>query len=56
MRAMIAAEAVRSAGRRHRRKALPLLMVLAAPALGACSTSPLETAAAKPAPAAKSSH
>ena len=58
MRATIAAEAARSAGplRRHRRKAIPLLMVLAAPALGACSTSPLETAAAKAAPTAKTSH
>lgn len=52
---MIAAEAVRSAGflHRHRRKAIPLLMVLAAPALGACSVSPVETAATQPALAAK---
>ncbi len=56
MRATIAAQAVRSTGCRHRRKAIPLLMVLAAPALGACSTSPLETAAAKASPAAKTSH
>jgi spore germination cell wall hydrolase CwlJ-like protein len=55
---MIAAEAVRSAGslHRHRRKAIPLLMVLAAPALGACSMSPVETAATKPTPTATKPH
>lgn len=52
---MIAAQAVRSAGslHRHRGKAIPLLMVLAAPALGACSLSPVETAATQAAPVAK---
>ncbi|MDP3410578.1 cell wall hydrolase [Bosea sp. (in: a-proteobacteria)] len=53
---MIAAQAVRSAGSLHRRKAIPLLMVLAAPALGACSLSPVETAATKPTPVAKAPH
>ncbi|WP_439494005.1 cell wall hydrolase [Bosea sp. (in: a-proteobacteria)] len=57
MRAKTAAEAVRSAGfLRHRRKAIPLLMVLAAPALGACSVSPVETAATKPTPTASKPH
>ena len=57
MRAKTAAEAVRSAGfLRHRRKAIPLLMVLAAPALGACSVSPVETAATKPTPTATKPH
>jgi spore germination cell wall hydrolase CwlJ-like protein len=57
MRAKTAAEAVRSAGfLRHRRKAIPLLMVLAAPALGACSLSPVETAATKPTPTATKPH
>lgn len=52
-RAMIAANAVRSRGKsRHRRKAIPLLISLAAPALGACSISPVETAATQ-APVAK---
>jgi spore germination cell wall hydrolase CwlJ-like protein len=57
MRAKTAAEAVRSAGfLRHRRKAIPLLMVLAAPALGACSLSPVETAATKPTTTATKPH
>jgi spore germination cell wall hydrolase CwlJ-like protein len=57
MRAMTAAEAVRSAGfLRHRRKAIPLLIGLAAPALGACSLSPVETAATKPTPTAAKPH
>ncbi|WP_324134456.1 cell wall hydrolase [Bosea sp. (in: a-proteobacteria)] len=57
MRAKTAAEAVRSAGfLRHRRKVIPLLMVLAAPALGACSVSPVETAATKPTPTASKPH
>jgi spore germination cell wall hydrolase CwlJ-like protein len=55
-RAVIAANAVRSTGRsRHRRKAIPLLISLAAPALGACSMSPVETASTA-APAAKQPH
>ncbi|PZN92441.1 MAG: cell wall hydrolase [Hyphomicrobiales bacterium] len=41
---------------RHRRKAIPLLLVLAAPALGACSISPVETASTTAAPAAKAPH
>lgn len=54
---MIAADAVRSAGfLRHRRKAIPLLIGLAAPALGACSLSPVETAATKPTPTATKPH
>jgi spore germination cell wall hydrolase CwlJ-like protein len=57
MRAMIAAQAVRSAGfLRHRRKAIPLLIGLAAPALGACSLSPVETAATKPTQTATKPH
>ena len=55
-RAVIAANAVRSIGRsRSRHKAIPLLISLAAPALGACSMSPVETAAttSTAAPAAK---
>lgn len=52
-RAVIAVSAVRSIGKsHHRRKAIPLLISLAAPALGACSISPVETAATV-APAAK---
>lgn len=44
-RTMIAADAVRSLGKsRHGRKAIPLLISLAAPVLGACSTSPVQTA------------
>jgi spore germination cell wall hydrolase CwlJ-like protein len=55
---MIAAEAVRSAGslRCYRHKAIPLLMILAAPALGACSVSPVETAATKPTTTATKPH
>lgn len=54
-RAVIAADAVRfRALSRHSRKAIPLLITLAAPALGACSMSPVETAATTAAPAAKS--
>ncbi len=57
MRAKTAAEAVGSAGFLcHRRKAIPLLMVLAAPALGACSLSPVETAATQPTPTATRPH
>ncbi|MGO4739919.1 cell wall hydrolase [Bosea sp. 2KB_26] len=53
-RAVIAANAVRSIGlRRPGRKAIPLLISLAAPALGACSMSPVETAANSAAPATK---
>lgn len=55
-RAAIALHGPRSGGlRRHGSKAIPLLISLAAPALGACSMSPVETAAtsAAPAPAAK---
>ncbi|AMJ58982.1 cell wall hydrolase [Bosea sp. PAMC 26642] len=55
-RAMIAANAARSIGMgRYGRKAIPLLIVLAAPALGACSTSPVEIASTA-APAAKQPH
>lgn len=50
----IAATAVRSCMMRHRRKAIPLLMALAAPALSACSTAPVPTASTT-APAAKQS-
>ncbi|MCO5090869.1 cell wall hydrolase [Bosea sp. (in: a-proteobacteria)] len=55
-RAAIAAHGLRSGAlRRHPGKAIPLLIVLVAPALGACSLSPVETAATSPAaaPAAK---
>ena len=56
-RTVIATNAVRSIGlSRHRRKAIPLLISLAAPALGACSMSPVETAAMAPAPATKNAH
>ncbi|KFC69298.1 hypothetical protein FG93_03344 [Bosea sp. LC85] len=52
-RAVIAANAVRPIGMsRSGRKAIPLLISLAAPALGACSMSPVETASTA-APAAK---
>ena len=52
-RTVIATKALPSIGiGRHRRKAIPLLISLAAPALGACSMSPVETASAV-APAAK---
>ncbi|WP_244607339.1 cell wall hydrolase [Bosea sp. CS1GBMeth4] len=55
-RAVIAANAVRSTGSsRNGRKAIPLLVALAAPALGACSMSSVETAATA-APAAKEPH
>lgn len=55
-RTMIAADAVRSLGKsRHGRKAIPLLISLAAPVLGACSTSPVQTASTA-APAAKQPH
>jgi len=55
-RAVIAANAVHFIGiRRHGRKAIPLLISLAAPALGACSVSPVETASMA-APAAKEPH
>jgi spore germination cell wall hydrolase CwlJ-like protein len=55
-RAVIAANAVRFFGlSRYRRKAIPLLISLAAPALGACSMSPVETASTA-APAAKQPH
>ncbi len=55
-RTMIAADAVRSLGKsRHGRKAIPLLIFLAAPVLGACSTSPVQTASTA-APAAKQPH
>ncbi|WP_439496210.1 cell wall hydrolase [Bosea sp. (in: a-proteobacteria)] len=44
-RTVIAADADRSTGMsRYSRKAIPLLILLAAPALGACSMSPVETA------------
>lgn len=54
-RAVIAADAVRFSGMtRYSRKAIPLLISLAAPALGACSMSPVETASTTAAPVAKS--
>lgn len=53
-RAVIAANAVRPIGKnRPGRKAIPLLISLAAPVLGACSMSPVETAATAAAPATK---
>lgn len=53
-RAQIAVNAVRSTGSsRNGRKAIPLLVALAAPALGACSMSSVETATATSAPATK---
>lgn len=52
-RAVIAANAVHSTG--MRRKAIPLLVALAAPALGACSMSSVETAATAT-PTAKEPH
>jgi spore germination cell wall hydrolase CwlJ-like protein len=59
-RAVIAANAVRSTGEnRHGRAAIPLLMALAAPALAACSTAPVQTAsttAASPATTTKQTH
>lgn len=51
-RTMIAADAVRSPGPGPR-AAIPLLLALAAPALGACSTAPVQTAATTAAPATK---
>lgn len=56
-RTAIAANAVRFTGMsRYGRKAIPLLISLAAPALGACSMSPVETASTAPAAAAKQPH
>ncbi|SFC75056.1 Cell Wall Hydrolase [Bosea sp. CRIB-10] len=59
-RAVIAADAVRSLDRsRHGRKAIPLLICLAAPALAACSTAPVQTAStttAGPATTTKQTH
>lgn len=53
-RAMIAADAIPAMGPiRRPRRAFPLLLVLAAPVLGACSLSPVETAATQAAPVAK---
>ena len=44
-RTEIAANATRLSGKsRHGRKAIPLLVSLAAPVLGACSMTPVETA------------
>lgn len=55
-RTVIATNAVRSIGlSRHRRKAIPLLISLVAPVLGACSMSAVETASTA-APAAKQPH
>jgi hypothetical protein len=55
-RTVIATNAVRSIGMsRHRRKAIPLLISLAAPALGACGMSAVETASTS-APATKQAH
>lgn len=52
-RTVIATNAVRSIGMsRHHRKAIPLLISLAAPALGACTMSAVDTASTS-APAAK---
>lgn len=50
-RTMIAANAVRFTGKGPR-KTIPLLVALAAPALAACSTAPVQTAATTKAPAA----
>lgn len=55
-RAMIAANAVRPMGKIRYRRAIPLLLALAAPALGACSVSSIETASTASAPAAKAPH
>lgn len=59
-RAMIAANAVRStAENRYGRKAIPLLMTLAAPMLAACSTAPVQTAStatASPSTTTKQTH
>ncbi|HEV7260686.1 MAG TPA: cell wall hydrolase [Bosea sp. (in: a-proteobacteria)] len=55
-RATIAAKALPFPGMgRNKRKAIPLLISLAAPALGACSMSPVETAATT-APTTKEAH
>lgn len=55
-RALIAADAVRSKGlSRYGRKAIPLLISLAAPALGACTMSAVDTASTS-APATKEPH
>lgn len=54
-RTMIAANAVRFTGMGPR-KTIPLLVALAAPVLGACSVSPVQTAANTSAPAAKEPH
>ncbi|AZO76750.1 MULTISPECIES: cell wall hydrolase [unclassified Bosea (in: a-proteobacteria)] len=54
-RTMIAANAVRFTGMGPR-KTIPLLVALAAPALGACSVSPVQTAANTTTPAAKQPH
>lgn len=57
-RTMIAANAVRFTGKGPR-KTIPLLVALAAPALGACSVSPVQTAAtttAGPATTTKQTH
>ncbi|WID97449.1 cell wall hydrolase [Bosea vestrisii] len=53
-RTMIAANAVRFTGKGPR-KTIPLLVALAAPALGACSVSPIQTASTA-APATKEPH
>ncbi|MGX1789924.1 cell wall hydrolase [Bosea sp. NPDC055332] len=59
-RAVIAADAVRSSARsRYGRNAIPLLISLAAPVLGACSTAPVQTAStttAGPATTTKQTH
>jgi len=56
-RTAIAANAARSTGMsRHGRKAIPLLISLAAPVLGACSTAPVQTASTAAGPAAKEPH
>lgn len=50
-RTVIAANAVRSTGvSRHGRKAIPLLISLVAPVLGACSTAPVQTASTTTSP------
>ena len=57
-RTEIAANATRLSGKsRHGRKAIPLLVSLAAPVLGACSMTPVETASTTaPSTAAKQPH
>lgn len=54
-RAVIAADVVRATAMGPR-TAIPLLLALAAPLLGGCSVSPVETAATTAAPAAKKPH